>query len=136
MNTDHFVSESQSQNKELNSAEKFYSRGYSPTKSGDGINTFEIIYMGRKYGCRKHHRYVYSIENNTWICGNMKFISSVDQDISRVSEILFIIYKKFPYYPAKIALNHNAESAIIVTCEIITSILVAEKSIKSKTLIL
>ena len=26
------------------------------------------------------------VENNTWICGNMKFISSVDQDISRVSK--------------------------------------------------
>ena len=26
------------------------------------------------------------IENNTWMCGNMKFISSLDQDISRVSK--------------------------------------------------
>ena len=25
-------------------------------------------------------------ENNTWMCGNMKFISSVDQDLSRVSK--------------------------------------------------
>ena len=26
------------------------------------------------------------IENNTWMCGNMKFILSVDKDISRVSK--------------------------------------------------
>ena len=27
------------------------------------------------------------VENNTWMFGNMKFISSVDQDISRVSKV-------------------------------------------------
>ena len=27
-----------------------------------------------------------NIENNTWMCGNMTFILSVDQDISRVSK--------------------------------------------------
>ena len=30
--------------------------------------------------------YVIYTENNTWMCGDMKFISSVDQDISRVSK--------------------------------------------------
>ncbi len=63
----------------------------------------------------------------------MKFISSVDQDISRVSEtnecmvypcqhenLLCVYYiKKLPHYLAKIALNHNVGSAMIVTCEII-----------------
>ena len=32
-----------------------------------------------------------NIENNTWVRGNTKFISSVEHDISRVSAILFII---------------------------------------------
>ena len=37
------------------------------------------------------------VENNTWTCGYMKFISSVDQDISRVNEgnegdIYFILF--------------------------------------------
>ena len=66
------------------------------------------------------------------MCRNMKFILSVDQDISRVSEanewdflittrnkfyiskhpciVLFIIDKKMPYYLAKIALNHNVHA--------------------------
>ena len=32
------------------------------------------------------HREYHYIEYNIWMCGNMKFISSVDQNISRVSE--------------------------------------------------
>ena len=34
----------------------------------------------------KYNIKVYEIENNTWICGNIKFISIVNQDISRVSK--------------------------------------------------
>jgi hypothetical protein len=29
--------------------------------------------------------YLYDIENNTWVRGNTRFISSVEHDISRVS---------------------------------------------------
>ena len=51
----------------------------------------------------------------------MKFISSVDQDISQVSEFC-LLYKKIvplpPKLPPKIAVKYNAESAIIVACEI------------------
>ncbi len=83
----------------------------------------------------------------------MKFISRVEQDISRIGEanerdilvntrILFIIQKNCPLpkkLPPKIALK-NAESAIIVTCEITTKhvrlsfLSVAESSIKHYTL--
>ena len=46
------------------------------------------------------HLVVIYIENDAWICGNMKFISSVDQDISQVSkanewDILFNTRNKF-----------------------------------------
>ena len=59
------------------------------------------------------------IENNTWMCGNMKFISTSNK-------------KKFPLQKYH---QTNAESARIVTCEIIISnrtwrlsfLLVAEK---------
>jgi hypothetical protein len=34
------------------------------------------------------------IENNTWVRGNTRFISSVEHDISRVSAIFFcLLYK-------------------------------------------
>ena len=42
------------------------------------------------------------IENNTWMCGNMKFISSVDQDIAQMSkanewDILFNTRNKYSF---------------------------------------
>ena len=43
------------------------------------------------YSVRKHSRRYFShkslIGNNTWMCGNMKFILNVDQDISRVGKV-------------------------------------------------
>ena len=51
--------------------------------------------------------------------------------------VLFQYTKNWLYYLAKMAVNHNAQSAIIVnnprTCEIITSIRGAKKSIKHST---
>ncbi len=35
---------------------------------------------------------LYRKQNNTWVLENMKFISSVEQNISRVSEAIFSIY--------------------------------------------
>ena len=87
------------------------------------------------------------------MCGDMKFISSVDQDISRVNEaqrvrypfqhhadisyivpsihVLFcLLYESIApllsKLPPKIALKHNADSAIIVTCEITINNLTCE----------
>ena len=59
----------------------------------------------------------------------MKFISSVDQDISRVSEFCLLNKKWSMHYPQNrpiIALKHNGESAIIVTCEITINNLTCE----------
>ncbi len=66
--------------------------------------------------------------------------------ISKHLCLALLIYKKFPHYPPiapQIAIKHNAESAIIVTCEITINIIshvrllflsVAESSIKHHTL--
>ena len=40
-----------------------------------------ILILKLKFG----HSYNYYIENNTWVRGNTRFISSVEHDISRVS---------------------------------------------------
>lgn len=55
----------------------------------DGQSIFVIILV-----------YMHYIENNAWMCGNVKFISNVDQDISPVSkankwDILFKTRNKF-----------------------------------------
>ena len=80
------------------------------------------------------------IENNTWMFGNMKFISSVEHSISRVSkvnkrDILFntrnnfifpnihvlfcLLYKKIVLLPHKNRAVYSNGFMIIDTCEII-----------------
>ena len=48
------------------------------------LHNIFISYFNLVYTYSVH--FTILIENNTWMCGNMKYISIVDQDISRVSK--------------------------------------------------
>ena len=94
------------------------------------------------------------IENNTWVCGNMEYISSVDQDMSRVSKVnewdilsntknkfhiykfivLFIIYKLAPL-PTSINTNAFHDNRHMWDYhELSYNLFVAETSIKHSIL--
>ena len=74
-------------NKKKNVFVLFYAKWCNSCK--DFINTLE------KVGNSMVMQSINKTENNTWMCGNKKFISSVNMDISRGSESVYYI-KKLP----------------------------------------
>ena len=84
----------------LRALEKLWARNvwHTHTKSVHAVYPIcylhlrHCVYFGNKKFFRAHFQSgINTVKNNTWMCGNMKFISSVYQDISWVNkwDILF-----------------------------------------------